>query len=561
MAFFEILQNGLVLAGPFICVTVILVCSLFFAFLFFHSREALYLRFLLLNLNTLLFTATEILILILGGLEGNWQVAIQIHRLEQIIVAFYLLTVPLFLQAAVERGSPLRPSLKILTWLGLGLSLGFGLVAFLAPELFVSVTRHSQTWQTVIWDHGRGQEGFLYLVRDILLGLTLLYAVVSLIIEALRTKAYSFYLPLIAGFLFAIWFAASDVLKVHLRLYIDPFAGIVFSRTPVGVTIFLVLGMLGVFKRFLDQNVKLAQAYGALRESDARLAESNELMNRFVPIEFLTYLEKSSVQEVRLGDCRKMYMTVLFSDIRSFTRISESMTPEENFAFINEYLSVMVPIIRDFDGFVDKFIGDAIMALFPGGPNDAVRAAVAMRRGLVELNALRRGRGQEEIDIGIGINSGELMIGTVGDNYRMEGTVISDAVNLASRMENLTKMYNLAILMSGESFQELVNPLELNTRFIGQSRVKGKTAPIAVFEIFDGDEESLIELKRKTHSEFERAVIALYSGRFTEAVGHFETVLASNPRDGAADYYRRWLLKKREGKQAVQALLRAEMPA
>jgi class 3 adenylate cyclase len=537
-------STGLIIVAPFACASVILVCTLFFAFLFVYSKETVYLRFLLLNFVTLLFTSAEILILIVGGGIRDWRTSIQIHRIEQLLVLFYLYAVPVFLIAVAGKDSPLKKTLDAVKWAGLAAFAAIAAAAFIAPDLFVSVTSHTKTWLARPFDYGRGQEGILYTVRDALVGGTLIFSVVVLVLEIRRTKAYSSLVPILSGFLVAIWFAASDIIMVQAGIHIDPFQGLDFSRTPVGVTLFLILSMLGVLKRFLDQTDKLKEAFSALSESEAKLAETNELMHRFVPSEFLTYLEKSSIQEVGLGDCRKMYMTVLFSDIRSFTRLSERMTPEENFSFINDYLSIMVPIIRDYDGFVDKFVGDAIMALFPGGPSDAVRAAVTMREGLKTFNALRTSRGDEEIDIGIGINSGELMIGTVGDKYRMEGTVISDAVNLASRMENLTKTYNLGILMSGESFQDLYNPTEINSRFIGQSRVKGKTMPIAVFEIFDGDPDEVIELKRRTQADFERGVVSLYSGRFSEAQGHFETVLNQNKRDGAAEYYTRWITKK-----------------
>jgi class 3 adenylate cyclase len=546
----------IVIVAPFACAAVILVCTLFFAFLFTFSRETIYLQFLVLNVVTLLFTASELSILVVGASMRNWQLAIQIHRVEQLLVLSFLYAVPLFLLAVLGKDSPLRKTIDIVKWIGFGAFAVIAALAFIVPDLFISVTKRSPTAFTRIWDFGRGQQGILYTVRDALIGILLVFSIAVLSLEIKRTKLYSYLFPILAGFVIAVWFSASDITQAQAGFHVDPFGTLDFSRMPVGVTFFLILSMLGVLKRFLDQNGKLQEAFVALQDSEAKLAETNELMNRFVPMEFLTYLEKSSIQEVGLGDCRKMYMTVLFSDIRSFTRLSERMPPEENFAFINEYLSYMVPVIRDFDGFVDKFIGDAIMALFPGGPNDAVRAAVTMREQLKIFNAKRRERDQEEIDIGIGINSGELMIGTVGDKYRMEGTVISDAVNLASRMENLTKTYKLGILMSGESFQDLLNPTDINSRFIGQSRVKGKTAPIAVFEIFDGDDAEIVALKRKTQSDFERGVVSLYSGRFLEAQGHFETVLNQNLRDGAAEYYTRWIEKKRNapvvpGKSAI----------
>jgi class 3 adenylate cyclase len=133
-------------------------------------------------------------------------------------------------------------------------------------------------------------------------------------------------------------------------------------------------------------------------------------------------------------------MSILFSDIRSFTTLSESMMPDENFAFINAYLERMGPVIRDHNGFIDKYIGDAIMALFKNA-DDALRAGLAMLDTLDQFNAGRRAAGQQPIAIGIGINTGSLMLGTIGERHRMDGTVISDAVNLAARVESLTKDY------------------------------------------------------------------------------------------------------------------------
>ena len=166
-----------------------------------------------------------------------------------------------------------------------------------------------------------------------------------------------------------------------------------------------------------------------------------------MPQAFLAIVGKPSIVEVELGDNKRKNMTILFSDIRNFTTLSEAMTPDENFAFINAYLERMGPVIRDHNGFIDKYIGDAIMALFES-PTMRVRAGLAMLDTLDAFNAERRAAGLEPIGIGIGINTGSLMLGTIGEKHRMDGTVISDAVNLASRIESLTKDYHVGLLIS-----------------------------------------------------------------------------------------------------------------
>jgi two-component system sensor histidine kinase ChiS len=203
--------------------------------------------------------------------------------------------------------------------------------------------------------------------------------------------------------------------------------------------------------------------------------------SRFVPHELMRMLNKESIVDVQLGDQVQKTMTVLFSDIRSFTTLSETMTPLDNFKFINAYLSQMGPIIREHGGFIDKYMGDAIMALFEGGPDDALRAGLAMLRQLEVYNEGRKRAGYVPIEIGIGINSGDLMLGTVGEHRRMEGTVISDTVNLASRLESLTKEYRVPMIISEYTLRALQTPFE--TRFIDRMVVKGKSEPVSIYEV------------------------------------------------------------------------------
>ncbi|MCZ0900498.1 adenylate/guanylate cyclase domain-containing protein, partial [Microcoleus sp. HI-ES] len=189
------------------------------------------------------------------------------------------------------------------------------------------------------------------------------------------------------------------------------------------------------------QNSKL---YTEVRQNESRLAQLNKAYERFIPHQFLQFLEKSSIIDVELGDQVQLEMSVLFSDIRDFTTLSETMTPEDNFKFINSYLSRMEPVINENNGFIDKYIGDAIMALFSGEADNAVKAGIAMLHRLAEYNEYCANAGCAPIQIGIGINTGSLMLGTVGGPNRMDGTVISDAVNLASRVESLTKNYGVS---------------------------------------------------------------------------------------------------------------------
>ena len=268
-----------------------------------------------------------------------------------------------------------------------------------------------------------------------------------------------------------------------------------------------------------------------------QLSKINAAYGRFVPHEFLQFLERESIVDVQLGDQVQKEMTVLFSDIRSFTTLSEKMSPKENFDFINAYLSRVSPVIRNYHGFIDKYIGDAIMALFPQTADDAVQAAIDMQKQVSLYNTYRLENHEQPIAIGIGLHTGTLMLGTVGESQRMEGTVIADAVNLASRLEGLTKFYGVDILISEQTLSRLDNPHNYNYRFLGRYKVKGKSEPVNVFEVYDADPQHLIELKRQTRAEFEQGVSLYVGEKFTQAQEIFERVLQENQQDRVSQLY------------------------
>jgi len=235
-----------------------------------------------------------------------------------------------------------------------------------------------------------------------------------------------------------------------------------------------------------DEIGQLARSFGSMRDSVRRtildLKQTNLSIERFVPHAFLAIIGKPSIVDVELGDNKREKMSILFSDIRSFTTLSEGMAPDENFAFINTYLARMGPVIRAHNGFIDKYIGDAIMALF-GNADDAVRAGLAMLGALDGFNDERRAAGLQPIAFGVGINTGLLMLGTIGEKDRMDGTVISDAVNLAARVESLTKEYGAPLLISEFTLQELADPKAYDIRPVDVVVVKGKTRPVGIYAV------------------------------------------------------------------------------
>jgi len=299
---------------------------------------------------------------------------------------------------------------------------------------------------------------------------------------------------------------------------------------------------MSLLKQDLAEKNKELQAYSVhleerVRERTAELASLNRMYERFVPREFIDLLEKKSILDIHLGDQVSQKMTVMFADIRGWTTLLEKMTPQQAFNFINAYLRRVTPVIKACNGFIDQYYGDGVMALFPGPPDDAVRAAVFMQTAVTEYNKVRAQDGHDPIGIGVGLHRAELMLGIIGSEDRMQGAVVADAVNLAARIEGLNKMYGSYVSLSDEMFFSLKEPNKYRHRFIDKVRVKGREDPVTVYEVFEGDPAAIAGLKEQTKPSFENGLQLYYAKKFSEASVHFNQVLEKNAGDLAARIY------------------------
>lgn len=273
----------------------------------------------------------------------------------------------------------------------------------------------------------------------------------------------------------------------------------------------------------------VARVHAHVREARTRKA-----IGRFVPREFLRLLGRDQVADVRLGDQVEREVSVLFSDIRDFTKLCESLSPDDTFRFINRCLERLGPEVRAHGGFIDKYIGDAIMALFPAGGVEALRAAIAMQKAVDAFNA-------EEplalpLAIGIGVHRGKTMLGTIGEEERMEATVVSDTVNVASRLEGLTKAFGARVIVSG-ALVEHARGIGLTLRPLGHVALKGRGIPVEVFEVLDADADGLRWAKVASLDTFAEAVALHEAGRDEEARVLFNRVLERCPEDRAAQHF------------------------
>jgi len=260
---------------------------------------------------------------------------------------------------------------------------------------------------------------------------------------------------------------------------------------------------------------------------------------------FQYYLTASVINELlkdptklKLGGDKKD-LTVMFSDIRGFTTISEKLTPEELVHLLNEYLTAMTDIVFKYEGLLDKYIGDAIMAVF-GAPVDQPDHALRSCRTALEMMATLKGlqqkwaaEGRPFVDIGVGINSGDMVVGNMGSNMRFDYTVMGDNVNLSSRLEGINKEYGTHIVIS-EFTYEVVKE-EVFCRELDAVRVKGKKLPVKIYELI---------CERKDAAEHEEYIGRFHAGlahykaaRWDEGIAAFKSVLEIRPDDPPAKLY------------------------
>ncbi|MDC9728356.1 MAG: adenylate/guanylate cyclase domain-containing protein [Methyloprofundus sp.] len=282
------------------------------------------------------------------------------------------------------------------------------------------------------------------------------------------------------------------------------------------------------------QKEKNAAQEAVIHQQKITMESQKRIMNsisRFVPNQFLMLLEKLDITEVNYGDAVLKNMVIMFTDIRGFTALSEGMSSEENFKFLNSYMSYMEPVIESNHGFVDKFIGDAIMALFPETADQAINAAIKMHKELDRFNLDYSEDFGGPIYMGVGIHSGDVVLGTVGTDVRLDTTVIGDTVNVTSRLESLTKKYQVSILISDSVYNALQDKQQFAIRVVGLVEIRGKKQPLLIYEVFDGDTDELKLKKQQTAPFLEQAVGLLMVDKKVEAKRFLKQCLQHYPED------------------------------
>jgi len=292
-------------------------------------------------------------------------------------------------------------------------------------------------------------------------------------------------------------------------------------------------------EQLMQKKQELLKKNQILSKSNVALAD---IFKKFVPVQFLNKIAREGIENISAGYAERTQLTVMFSDIRLFTTISEYKDPNDILVLLNTYFSHMSHEIYVNNGFIDKFIGDAIMALFESiNPNlshatQALNAAIGMQLITKTIeNDLKRII-SAPLRTGIGIHSGEVILGTVGLEHRMDSTVLGNTVNIASRIEQLTKELDAKIIVSKTTMDLINDVYKYNYRCLGPIKIRGIQNQLILYEFFDGDSEDIKTLKHQTKQNFDDAVKYLSESHWDQAIHEYEKSLTIFPNDVAAKF-------------------------
>ena len=295
-------------------------------------------------------------------------------------------------------------------------------------------------------------------------------------------------------------------------------------------TLMMLAGQMGVSL----ENVELVSRLEAALDSQEMLTAAQ---SRFIPNEILRIFDSEDIRTVRVGDTVQRNMAVLISDIRGYTRLVEELSLSEAGRIAIDFLQLVEPAIIGNNGFVQDMRGDEVLALFSGDADDAVHAALAMRRAQSVQNQRRLEAGLPPVDAGIGVTAGDVMMTMVGGLNRMTCGVIGDAVNLASRIEGLNKRYGTGLLVGEALVDALQRPEELSIRRMERVKVVNRNEAVVVYEVYDNDPPELAAKKRAAQPQFDAAFARLDAGDTIGALAAFEACVGLIPDDVVAQLH------------------------
>nr|WP_275983842.1 adenylate/guanylate cyclase domain-containing protein [Paenibacillus hamazuiensis] len=297
--------------------------------------------------------------------------------------------------------------------------------------------------------------------------------------------------------------------------------------------------LLRVNVRGKDEIATLAESFNRMAETIrgnmAELHEINKANARFVPDPYLKFLGKNSFVDIKLGDQVEKPMVMLNMSIHSFYAVAKQLDTKQNFDFINAFLQEMVPVVHHHKGIIDKYLDAGLLALFPQDAGEALRCAIALRERLYRFN--EASPAQLKIDTGIGLHFGTLLLGIIGEEERRGAAVLSDNVQITAMLEAMTQKLETPVLITDSFYEQLGRPQTFLYRNLGMVHFEGRSKPIHLIDVYEGDTESQRKLKHATKAAFERAVGLYQIGHFEEARELFLEVIKRNQGDKPAKLY------------------------
>jgi adenylate cyclase len=269
------------------------------------------------------------------------------------------------------------------------------------------------------------------------------------------------------------------------------------------------------------------------RSLEKAVREARDVFERFVPPAYLRRIATDGLGSIRLGEADQQWVSILCCDIRGFTSLSERLNPSQLVAFINQILERITSVVNRRRGVIDKFLGDAVLCIFeePDSADRAVACGLDMLTTVRSFNADKNLTTDQTVKIGIGIHTGQVILGTIGSSERMDSTVLGLTVNLAKRLEEVTKLLGAKMLISDEVANRLPIGNTYRLRKLGEALVKGYSAPVAITEVYNHDPPELRDLKDRIEPIMSEGINLFKAGRIDIALSKLQEAHSLFPLD------------------------------
>jgi class 3 adenylate cyclase len=325
------------------------------------------------------------------------------------------------------------------------------------------------------------------------------------------------------------------------RMYLLPAAtglliwflgGIHDSLRVGGVTILIKDQILWFASFWLSIFLTIAVALH-FRSLEKAVREARDVFERFVPPAYLRRIAAKGLGSIRLGEADQQCVTILCCDIRGFTPLSERLSPSQLVAFVNHLLERITSVVNRWKGVIDKFLGDAVLCIFeePNSAERAVACGLDILAAVKSFNTEKNLPMDQTVKIGIGLHTGSVILGTIGSSERMDSTVLGLTVNLAKRLEEITKPLGVDMLISDQVSNRLPTGHTYRLRKLGEVSVRGYSEPVAVAEVYNHDPPEVRDIKDRIEPIMSEGIDLFKIGRFDAALSKFQEAQSIFPRD------------------------------